>query len=93
MPWSLAEKEATVDVLTNDLKEIRTLENIKQSELAEGLKTRQADNASNYYIGIASGEVTFGDLRLAASHLTRITEKIDADSILGEIFSNFCIGK
>ena len=33
------------------------------------------------------------DLRLAASHLARITEKIDADSILGEIFSNFCIGK
>ena len=66
LPWSLAEKEATVDVLTNDLKEIRTLENIKQSELAEGLKTRQADNASNYYIGIASGQVKFADLELAA---------------------------
>jgi tRNA modification GTPase len=33
------------------------------------------------------------DLRLAASHLARITERIDVDSILGEIFSNFCIGK
>ena len=33
------------------------------------------------------------DLRLAASHLARITEKIDVESILGEIFSNFCIGK
>jgi tRNA modification GTPase len=33
------------------------------------------------------------DLRLAASHLARITARIDADSILGEIFSNFCIGK
>ena len=67
LPWSLAEKEATVDILTNDLKEIRTLENIKQSELAEGLKTRQSNNASNYYIGIASGEVKFADLQLAAS--------------------------
>ena len=56
-----------LDILTNDLKEIRTLENIKQSELAEGLKTRQSNNASNYYIGIASGEVKFADLRLAAS--------------------------
>lgn len=85
LPWSLAEKEATVDVLTNDLKEIRTLENIKQSELAEGLKTRQADNASNYYIGIASGEVTFGDLRLAAS-----TNKISYTQLttLGNIVKN-----
>ena len=67
LPWSLSEKESAVDILTNDLKEIRTLENIKQSELAEGLKTRQSNNASNYYIGIASGEVKFADLQLAAS--------------------------
>jgi len=33
------------------------------------------------------------DLRLAASYLSQITNKIDADSVLGEIFSNFCIGK
>ena len=33
------------------------------------------------------------DLRLAASHLGQITNTIDVESILGEIFSNFCIGK
>jgi tRNA modification GTPase len=33
------------------------------------------------------------DLRLAASCLSRITGKIDVESILGEIFSSFCIGK
>ncbi|NRA73478.1 MAG: tRNA uridine-5-carboxymethylaminomethyl(34) synthesis GTPase MnmE [Rickettsiales bacterium] len=33
------------------------------------------------------------DLRLAASYISQITDRIDADSILGEIFSNFCIGK
>lgn len=33
------------------------------------------------------------DLRLAASYLGRITGKIDVESILGEIFSSFCIGK
>jgi len=38
-------------------------------------------------------ELAAEDLRLAASHLARITERIDADSILGEIFSNFCVGK
>jgi tRNA modification GTPase len=42
-----------------------------------------------------TGEIEFAaeDLRLAASYLSHITERIDADSILGEIFSNFCIGK
>ncbi|MBP9792067.1 MAG: tRNA uridine-5-carboxymethylaminomethyl(34) synthesis GTPase MnmE [Rickettsiales bacterium] len=33
------------------------------------------------------------DLRLAASYLSRITGRIDVESILDEIFSSFCIGK
>jgi hypothetical protein len=67
LPWTLEEKEATVDILTNDLKEIRQLENIKESELAANLKTRQADNASNLYIGITSGLVDSAQVTLAAS--------------------------
>ncbi len=38
-------------------------------------------------------ELAAEDLRLASSYLSRITGKIDIDSILEEIFSNFCIGK
>lgn len=67
LPWTLEQKESAVDILINDLKEIRTLENIKQSELAEALKTRQADNASNLYIGITSGLVDSAEITLAAS--------------------------
>ena len=67
LPWTVEEKEATVDILTNDLKEIRQLENIKESELAANLKARQADNASNLYIGITSGLVDSGQVTLAAS--------------------------
>ncbi len=33
------------------------------------------------------------DLRAASEYLGRIIGKIDVESILGEIFSNFCIGK
>jgi tRNA modification GTPase len=38
-------------------------------------------------------ELAAEDLRLAARYLSSITGKIDVESILGEIFSNFCIGK
>jgi len=33
------------------------------------------------------------DLRMAAHYLGSITGRIDVESVLGEIFSNFCIGK
>jgi tRNA modification GTPase len=33
------------------------------------------------------------DMRVAANHIGSITGEIDVESILGEIFSNFCIGK
>ena len=33
------------------------------------------------------------DIRLAAKYLSILTGKIDVESIIGEIFSNFCIGK
>jgi tRNA modification GTPase len=38
-------------------------------------------------------ELAAEDLRLASRYLSSITGKIDVESILGEIFSNFCIGK
>ena len=33
------------------------------------------------------------DLRMAANYLGSITGRIDVESVLGEIFSSFCIGK
>lgn len=38
-------------------------------------------------------ELAAEDLRLSARYLSAITGKIDVEMILGEIFSNFCIGK
>ncbi|MEQ9116155.1 MAG: tRNA uridine-5-carboxymethylaminomethyl(34) synthesis GTPase MnmE [Rickettsiales bacterium] len=38
-------------------------------------------------------ELAAEDLRQAANHLGRITGEIDVESILGKIFSSFCIGK
>jgi tRNA modification GTPase len=38
-------------------------------------------------------ELRAEDLRLAASALSRLTGRIDAENVLGEIFSRFCIGK
>ncbi|MEQ1697781.1 MAG: tRNA uridine-5-carboxymethylaminomethyl(34) synthesis GTPase MnmE [Hyphomicrobiaceae bacterium] len=38
-------------------------------------------------------ELRAEDLRLAASALARLTGRIDAEHVLGEIFSRFCIGK
>lgn len=38
-------------------------------------------------------EIRAEDLRLAGSALSRLTGRIDAEHVLGEIFSRFCIGK
>ena len=38
-------------------------------------------------------ELRAEDLRLAATALARLTGRIDAEHVLGEIFSRFCIGK
>jgi len=38
-------------------------------------------------------EVRAENLRLAASYLGRIVGKVDVEEVLGEIFSQFCVGK
>ena len=38
-------------------------------------------------------EVIAEELRLAQEHLGRITGAVSSDDLLGEIFSQFCIGK
>ena len=38
-------------------------------------------------------ELRAEDLRIAANALGRITGRVDAEDVLGEIFARFCIGK
>ncbi|WP_269715137.1 tRNA uridine-5-carboxymethylaminomethyl(34) synthesis GTPase MnmE [Caulobacter sp. NIBR2454] len=38
-------------------------------------------------------EVAAEEVRLAARHLSRITGRIDPETVLGKVFSSFCIGK
>ena len=38
-------------------------------------------------------ELRAEDLRMAATALGRLTGRIDAEDVLGEIFAGFCIGK
>jgi tRNA modification GTPase len=42
---------------------------------------------------IKSAELFAEELRLAQSALSNITGEFNADDLLGEIFSRFCIGK
>ena len=58
-------------------------------------------NKSNEHVMLAekqlltynAGELVAEELRQAQLHLSAITGAFDADDLLGEIFSNFCIGK
>ena len=45
------------------------------------------------YAQAAEVELMAEDVRLAARELERLTGRIDAETVLGEIFSAFCIGK
>jgi tRNA modification GTPase len=44
-------------------------------------------------LGYGAGELLAEDLRLCQQHLGEITGAVSSDDLLGEIFSNFCIGK
>lgn len=43
--------------------------------------------------GAGAGELVAEDLRHCQEHLGDITGRVSSDQLLGEIFSNFCIGK
>lgn len=53
-----------------------------------------AQSLADFLTGDASeAELRAEDLRRAAHALGRITGRVDADEVLGEIFGRFCIGK
>ena len=53
----------------------------------------QLQQASTTLATQAGAELVAEDLRLAQEALAQITGRFDADALLGEIFSSFCIGK
>lgn len=55
--------------------------------------TEQLQAAIDHFHLHASGELFAEDLRTIQHSLSDITGSISADDLLGEIFSNFCIGK
>ena len=50
-------------------------------------------SAEQCFIDAAPFELAAEDLRLAQNELGKITGQITSDDLLGEIFSNFCVGK
>ena len=52
---------------------------------------KELNNASKY--SIADAEIIAEHLKLAHNSLGKITGRVDVEEILGELFSNFCIGK
>ncbi len=51
------------------------------------------DNAEAQLVKFNAGELMAEELRLAQDELGQITGRFTSDDLLGEIFSNFCIGK
>lgn len=64
----------------------RHLDALKRAEV-------HLERGINEFSASAAGELLAEDLLLAANALGEITGKLDADDLLGEIFSSFCIGK
>ncbi|MDP5002960.1 MAG: tRNA uridine-5-carboxymethylaminomethyl(34) synthesis GTPase MnmE, partial [OM182 bacterium] len=50
-------------------------------------------SAEQCFVDAMPFELAAEDLRLAQHELGRITGQISSDDLLGEIFSNFCVGK
>ena len=96
-----AKQKTGIDALKEALKEhMGYKENSEDSFIArrrhlEALrKTKEyVDNAEMQLVQFNAGELMAEELRLAQDELGLITGKFTSDDLLGEIFSNFCIGK
>ncbi|HIO96955.1 MAG TPA: tRNA uridine-5-carboxymethylaminomethyl(34) synthesis GTPase MnmE [Leucothrix sp.] len=96
-----AKQKTGIDALKEALKEhMGYKENSEDSFIArrrhlEALrKTKEyVDNAEMQLVQFNAGELMAEELRLAQDELGLITGKLTSDDLLGEIFSNFCIGK
>ncbi len=76
-------KESTEDTFIARRRHLTALERTKE----------YVDNAELQLTQFNAGELMAEELRLAQDELGTITGKFTSDDLLGEIFSNFCIGK
>jgi tRNA modification GTPase len=60
---------------------------------AERLRSASRHLASALEGGVLPLEIRAEELRLASAELSRVTGRIDTETLLGKIFSEFCVGK
>ncbi len=65
----------------------------RQRHIEQLKLTQQHIDAAAYQLHTNQGELSAEELRLAQQALNEITGDFSSDDLLGEIFSNFCIGK
>lgn len=96
-----AKNNLGIDVLKNELKQLMGYQsNGEDTFIARRRHLRALENtqflvnkAETQLVEFNAGELMAEELRLAQDELGQITGKFTPDDLLGEIFSNFCIGK
>ncbi len=99
--WIAAKQGEQVDLLKARIAEVVGRQSrqetpfIARERHISALKRAQSHyhDAVAQLFGYRAGELVAEDLRLTHEALGEITGKMNADKLLGEIFSSFCIGK
>ena len=96
-----AKEQIGIEALKEELKERMGYQDKSEDTFIARRRHLQAlartqelvDNAEIQLTQYNAGELMAEELRLAQDELGQITGKFTSDDLLGEIFSNFCIGK
>ena len=96
-----AKKNLGIDILKEELKQRMGYQNSSENTfIARRRHLRALERAQELVVNAEiqltefnAGELMAEELRLAQDELGQITGKFTSDDLLGEIFSNFCIGK
>ncbi|MCC8933220.1 tRNA uridine-5-carboxymethylaminomethyl(34) synthesis GTPase MnmE [Rhizobium sp. 'Codium 1'] len=79
--------------------EVRRSTNLGSLAIPSRLRHAERLKAASYFLNDALSErlkpleLRAEDLRLASTELARVTGRIDTETLLGKIFSEFCVGK
>jgi tRNA modification GTPase len=88
--------EALTDLIITQAQErIGDDTDLVPTSARQAFHLREAQEHLDNYLSGAKGDIELRaeDLRLAADSLGRLTGRIDAEDVLDQIFSRFCIGK